>query len=231
MGNCRGDPGAGKELGRAGDNWHCWENSWKAKFKWVLCRSCGCPWHHLIALARKMTADCPLNITLIRLDFNGCRHKLNTSQLISYLVLHLGANWISEDDFVMWAVWSAPLVNNSVRIRNSFNYGASQVTFPGCGSSSGELEVLMDLANSHHYIRQLPSWTEVVDQRKDDSHPFVCVQGVWCGRRHHHPCHWSLSRLSLWNHLLSHCQVLGGGKQGRLSSYHHVDIFLLGERG
>ena len=29
----------------------------------------------------------------------------------------------------------------------------------------------MDLANSRHYIRQLPSWTEVVDQRKDDSHP------------------------------------------------------------
>ena len=23
MGNCRGDPGAGKELGRAGDHWHC----------------------------------------------------------------------------------------------------------------------------------------------------------------------------------------------------------------
>ena len=36
LGNCRGDPRAGKELGRAGDHWHCWEKFCKAKFKWVL---------------------------------------------------------------------------------------------------------------------------------------------------------------------------------------------------
>ena len=38
-----------------------------------------------------------------------------------------------------------------------------QVTSPGCGSSSGQLEVLIDLVNSRHYIRQLPSWVEVFD--------------------------------------------------------------------
>ena len=38
---------------------------------------------------------------------------------------------------------------------------ASQVTSPGCGSSSGELEVLMNPTNNRHFVRQLPSWTEV----------------------------------------------------------------------
>ena len=54
------------------------------------------------------------------------------------------------------------------------------MTFPGCGSSSGELEILTDLASSRHYIHHLPSWTEVVDAggRLLYPHLFFKVFGV-----------------------------------------------------
>ena len=99
MGNCRGDPGAGKELGRAGDQWSLtidiavWEENMKSKsVQLFFYRSYGCPWPHLIALARKLNADCPLKITLIRLDLNGCWYHLNTGQ-------KPGADCISVDGF------------------------------------------------------------------------------------------------------------------------------------
>ena len=44
---------------------------------------------------------------------------------------------------------------------NNYSIDASQVTSHGCGSSSGELEVLMNPTKNRHFVRQLPSWTEV----------------------------------------------------------------------
>lgn len=55
-----------------------------------------------------------------------------------------------------------------------------QVTSPGCGSSSGQLEVLIDLVNSRHYIRQLPSWVEVFDVDRHLQFSHLCSRClVW----------------------------------------------------
>ena len=45
--------------------------------------------------------------------------------------------------------------------RLSTKHHIGRVTQPGCGSNKGELEILIDLANSLHYTRQMPSWTEM----------------------------------------------------------------------
>ena len=53
------------------------------------------------------------------------------------------------------------IISHPLDFYKKLTIDASQVTSLGCGSSSGELEVLMNPTNNRHFVRQLPSWTEV----------------------------------------------------------------------
>ena len=109
---------------------------------------------------------------------------------------------------------------------------ASQVTFPGCGSSSGELEVLMDPTTSRHYIRQLPSWTEVVDTC---NHLISCASRCLGWQEESSPL--SLEPLLHQSLKSSTFSQSGSGRRGERSVaqlgqlfHNNVDIFLQGER-